>query len=132
MIAAIEYLVNEMRHAVARIEFTHDVVFHRLAPPLESAIFRIVQEALFNIGRHSRAGAARISLAGRGERLRLEIVDDGVGFEPEKIGLVSFGLQGIRQRARLLGGSARIDSAHGQGTRVTVEFPLPTGDEEWS
>jgi PAS domain S-box-containing protein len=132
VIAAIEYLVNEMRPSVAQVEFDHDVVFRRLAPPLESAIFRIVQEALTNLGRHSQASTARISLSGRAGQLRLEIADNGIGFEPQKSTPGSFGLQGIRERARLLGGSAKIDSAPGQGTRVTVEFPLPAGDEEWS
>ena len=132
MIAAIEYLANETRRFLSHVDFVHDVSFQRLAPPLESAIFRIAQEALNNIRRHSRAEKACISLTCRDGHLRLEITDDGVGFLPEEIGDENFGLQGIRQRARLLGGSTTITSVHGRGTCVAVEFPLPSAAEEWS
>ena len=132
VIAAIEYLANETRRYVPEVTFAHDVGFHRLAPPLESSIFRIAQEALTNIRRHSQAKSATICLTGRDGRLRLEICDDGIGFAPETIGEESFGLKGIRERARLLGGSATITSASGQGTSVAIEFVLPPEAEEWS
>ena len=64
--------------------------------------------------------------------LRLEIHDDGIGFAQEKISDANFGLRGIRERARLLGGGASIRSAPAAGTQVSVEFPLPAEAEEWS
>jgi two-component system sensor histidine kinase UhpB len=132
VVAAIEYLVNETRRYVADIRFTHDVNFRRLAPPLESTIFRIVQEGLTNIRRHSQASEARISLAGRDGRLMLDIADNGIGFVTEAVGEDHFGLKGIRERARLLGGTAAIVSAPGQGTQLTIELRLPSEAEEWS
>jgi signal transduction histidine kinase len=132
VIAAIEYLASETRRYVPEVEFVHDVSFRRLAPPLESTIFRIAQEALNNVRRHSQAKSARISLSGRDGHLRLEVSDDGIGFVPETIGEERFGLQGIRERARLLGGNATISAAKGQGTRLVIEFLLPPEAEEWS
>jgi signal transduction histidine kinase len=132
VIAAIEYLANEQRGPDREVVFQHEVSFRRLAPPLESAIFRIVQEALANSRRHSKARSVRIVLAARDGNLRLEITDDGIGFAHEQVGDASFGLRGIRERARLLGGGATITSEPGKGARVTVEFPLPAEAEEWS
>jgi two-component system, NarL family, sensor histidine kinase UhpB len=132
VVAAIEYLVTEVRHLIGDVTFSHEVQFQRLAPPLESAIFRIVQEALNNIRVHARAKHVQVSLVERDQRLRLEIVDDGIGFDPQRVGDEHFGLQGIRERARLLDGHATTDSTPGQGTRIVVEFRLPHAIEEWS
>jgi two-component system sensor histidine kinase UhpB len=132
VVAGIEYLVNEVRQFVGEVTFSHNVHFKRLAPPLESAIFRIVQEALNNVRLHARAQSVRVSLVETDGQLRLEIVDDGIGFDPHRVGDEHFGLQGIRERARLLDGTASIDSVPERGTRVTVEFPLPQAVEEWS
>ena len=115
--AGIEYLVNEVRQFIGEVKFSHNVHFKRLAPPLESAIFRIVQEALNNARLHARARHVLVSLVENDAQLRLEIVDDGVGFDPNRVGDEHFGLQGIRERARLLDGEATIDSAAERGTR---------------
>jgi signal transduction histidine kinase len=104
----------------------------RLAPEVEIAVFRICQEAINNVLRHARADSVLIQLeAARGE-LRIEIEDDGQGFDPEGPGPPDrphYGLLGIQERAELLGGSATIESAEGQGTRVVVRVPLPQGAE---
>ena len=73
-----------------------------------------------------------VSLVETEGQLRLEITDDGIGFDPHGVGDEHFGLQGIRERARLLDGKAVIDSVRRRGTRITVEFPLPQAVEEWS
>ncbi len=57
----------------------------------------------------------------------MEVEDTGVGFDPQKVASGCLGLEGIRQRARLLGGQALIDSKPGKGTRVTVDLPLTNG-----
>ncbi|HEX4143290.1 MAG TPA: response regulator [Pirellulales bacterium] len=132
VVAAIEYLVNEVRQFVDEVKFSHNVHFKRLAPPLESAIFRIVQEALNNARLHAHASRVLVSLVQNDGQLRLEIADDGIGFDPQRVGDEHFGLQGIRERARLLDGRATIDSARRRGTRITIEFPLPQAVEEWS
>jgi len=124
IVAAIDYLINEVRGDLPQIEFIHRTRFDRLSPPLESAIFRIVQEALTNIRRHSGSGKATIELFEHGAWLRLRVRDWGRGFVPQSVNGGHFGLQGIRQRARLLGTSAVIDSAPGKGTSIVVDFPL--------
>lgn len=124
IVAAIEYLVNEMQPDVPNIKFIHHTKFVRLAPPLESAIFRIVQEALSNIRAHSGSRRAKIELIEHGRQLRLVVRDWGKGFDPANVSEGRFGLQGIRQRGRLLGATVVIESQPGEGTTVVVDFPL--------
>ena len=124
IVAAVEYLVNESRYVLPELTYQHETTFERLTPQLECAVFRIVQEALTNVRRHSQSTRAAVELVEKEGILRIEIRDWGVGFDPHQVREERFGLQGIRERARLLGGFAKIDSAPGQGTRVTVEFPL--------
>jgi PAS domain S-box-containing protein len=125
VVAAIEYLVGEMRgKESANIEFHHQVRFRHLAGPLESALFRIAQECLTNACRYSQSEKIEIDLRQIDGVVELEVRDWGVGFDPEKSNGEHFGLRGIRERARLLGGSAEITSAPGAGATVTVRFPL--------
>ena len=97
----------------------------RLPPNLPIVIFRIIQEALSNIAKHSGATRASVSLGMDGEALRLEIRDDGKGFSvAEKLADVSvksgLGLKSLRERAQLSSGALTIDSAPGRGTVITV------------
>ena len=125
VVAAIDCLVRGWpQDEGPRIEFTHHVQFDRLAPPLENTIFRIVQESLTNACHHSKSPKVQVELLQHGDHIRVRVEDWGVGFDPAAVAPNRFGLQGIRERARLLGGEAVIDTAPGQGTRVTVELPL--------
>ena len=96
-----------------------------LPEEVEVAIFRVVQEALTNVARHSGAKQVSVFVGGGRGRLRVIVEDDGCGFDADaptdRLGLV-----GIRERAELLGGTVRIDSSPGAGTALTVE--LPTAD----
>ena len=126
IIAAIDYLVceNEERGG-PQLEFLHhDIQHDRLNPSLEIAIFRIVQETLTNARRHSQSDRVRIELRKQDDHIRVEVQDWGIGFDSAKITENQFGLEGVRERARLLGGRAAIDSAPGEGTRVLVELPV--------
>ncbi|MCR4410844.1 MAG: histidine kinase [Thermoguttaceae bacterium] len=125
VLPAIEALVGQVRDRWGlEVEYVPDVRFDRLAPTIESALFRIVQEALTNARRHSRSKRVRIALSEEADRLRVEIRDWGTGFDPHGIPPGHFGLEGIRERARLLGGEATIESAPGQGTSIHVHLPL--------
>jgi PAS domain S-box-containing protein len=125
IVAAIDYLIAEHKeHHGPEIEFSHKIHFQRLAPPLESAVFRIVQESLTNACRYSRSAKIRVDVTQLEEHVRVEVQDWGVGFDPQRVNGGHFGLQGIRERARLFGGTAAIDTALGQGTRIRVELPL--------
>jgi len=128
LVAAINYLVSEQPPLPDGIHFNHDVAFERLPPLWESNLFRIVQEALNNISHHGQARRAQIELSQKGQTLQLAVSDDGQGFDRKRRAEQTHGLQGIRKRARLLGGKATIRSAAGQGTKVSVTLPLPTDD----
>jgi signal transduction histidine kinase len=90
-----------------------------------TAIYRMVQEALTNVARHSNASRVELRVRERGEELLLEIRDDGRGITAEELAdPASLGLAGIRERAEILGGTARIEGVPGRGTIVSVRLPL--------
>jgi PAS domain S-box-containing protein len=125
VVEAIAHLINEQnRNAGPRIEFLSIIHFSRLAAILENAIYRIIQEAMTNACRYSQSDRVRITLLQQKDRLRIEIRDWGRGFDPKSVQEGSYGLAGIRERARLLGGKFRLQSAAGKGTRIVVRLPL--------
>ena len=108
-----------------RVEFNHSGLEGRFAPGIETASFRIVQEALTNVARHSNAREARVEIRADRDHLWLQIDDRGSGFDPDLVlNGRSGGLTGMRERARLLGGRLRIESARGSGTQLIAELPL--------
>ena len=97
-------------------------------PRNRSAALRIVQEALNNIINHSKAKTAVVALRFEPESLRITVVDNGIGFEPRAVRVISpmaggFGLNNMQERARLTGGSMQVHSNPGQGTSVVVYIP---------
>ena len=126
VVAAIEYLVGEQpRGGATPVTFSHNVRFNRLTPLLEGGIFRIVQEALANVQRHSASPRAEVRLWHEDNRVFLEVRDWGVGFDPEQVTEHRLGLRGIRERARPLRGNAEVeDGRPGKGTCVRVELPI--------
>ncbi|HEX6116429.1 MAG TPA: PAS domain S-box protein [Solirubrobacterales bacterium] len=97
----------------------------RLAPELESTIYRLVQEALSNVAKHARAERVSLSVTETNGYVDVLITDDGVGFDPDAPN-VGFGLQGMRERVAMAGGTIEVRSAPGRGT--SIEARLPTGD----
>lgn len=132
VVAAIEYLVEGGQQQGPSIKFTAQVQFDRLEPLLEATVYRIVQEAIANAKRHSRSDRAEVRLTQVGDRIHIEVEDWGIGFDPASVTENRFGLQGIRERARLLRGRASIDSAPGKGTRVSVDLPVADALQEAS
>ena len=102
--------------------------FDRLVPIQENTIYRIVQEALTNARKHSQSERIRLAIVQQDNEVRIEVQDWGVGFRLEQIGDQCFGLHGIRERTRLLGGRTVIESSPGQGTTIVVEMPLVAPD----
>lgn len=86
-------------------------------------VFRILQEILNNVVKHAQADRVTIRFMERGESLLMVVRDNGIGFDPSLRKEISFGLLGIRERALMVGGKARINSAPGKGTRVSVKIP---------
>jgi signal transduction histidine kinase len=87
-------------------------------------VYRIVQEALRNIVKHSHAQRASVHLEQQGPHLTLNIADSGVGFTPGTLEHSGLGLVSIRERVNLLGGQMVIRSAPGRGTRLGVRVPV--------
>ena len=124
VVSAIAYLIDNLPRSDLSIDFRAEVQSDRLDPLLEAAIYRIVQQAVNNIQRHSRASQAKVRLTQQGDWINVDIQDWGVGFDPSGVSEDRFGLQGIRERARLMRGRAVIDSAPGKGTHISVDLPV--------
>jgi len=117
----------ERRGIAVRCEFSGSG--GRLMPELETALFRVVQEAITNIAKHSQAETVLIQYLERDDRISIEIEDDGKGFSPESLPPPAarergLGLLGMRERVELFGGTIELDSAPGSGTRIAVTVPV--------
>lgn len=125
LVASLIVLLERFRkdHGLA-IEFHHDVQFAHLTPAVAMIVLRIVQESLNNVVRHSQVTSARVAVVQQGDRLEVSVHDQGVGFDPDKVEKTRYGLTGVRERARLFGGQAEIESAPGQGAMIRVHLPL--------
>lgn len=98
--------------------FTHK----RLPTVVETALYRVVQEAMTNVVRHARATRVDVLAERRGDRVMVMVEDDGVGFNPDQTWSGDdFGLLGMRERAEALGGTLTVESAPGSGTTIVVE-----------
>jgi signal transduction histidine kinase len=133
-------LVSALRRYVGRLaqrtglaaEVTADPLGIALSSRLEATCFRVAQEALTNVVRHSRARHVAVALRLRGGKLRLRVVDDGIGFDVQAAlqrahGGASLGLLSMRQRVRFVRGRLGVLSTQGQGTEVRASFPLSGG-----
>lgn len=126
LIAALEWLAEDMTH---RYEVSCTVHREGAEPVVREEIsiaaFRMVQECLTNVARHAHASVVVVHLSSNGPWLRIQVRDDGCGFDPQAPRPHgSFGLMGMRERALNAGGRLSIDSAPGRGTQVTIELPL--------
>jgi PAS domain S-box-containing protein len=125
------YLDRQAKNSGVAVEFISLSLNEddRFPADLETACFRIVQEAVTNIIRHARATRISIRLEKTGSDLMLVIGDDGAGFDVKAVrtganGAATLGLRGMEERAQAVGGTLTIDSAPGLGTQICVSFPL--------
>lgn len=95
---------------------------NRLSSEAETTLYRIAQEALTNVAKHSHAGTVEVILERRADHVLLIVEDDGVGFDPVGGTSQGFGLVGMRERAALVGANLQIESAAGQGTTILVRM----------
>jgi len=96
----------------------------RMAPDTETAIYRVVQEALHNVAKHAQAKNVTIHMIREDGQVRLLVEDDGIGFLQRNVYRGrSFGLAGMRERVATLGGTVRVRSSKGRGTRIEVTMP---------
>jgi len=133
LVDALEWHTSDFeKRTGVRVRFSHQDVPEIKGAAAISA-YRVAQEALTNVARHARAGRVEVTLTAQRGWLELKVVDDGQGFSPAEIGESGgsgggWGLAGMRERAGLLGGQFRIDSAPGGGTTLTLRLPLAAGE----
>ncbi|MBC8732543.1 response regulator [Paraburkholderia sp. UCT2] len=129
IVSALEWLVDEFnrRNAIAcelRIEGGEPT----LSDAHATALFRIAQASLTNVARHAAATRVEVTLVSTAAQLLLHVRDDGCGFDQQVVSRnYSYGLLGMNERARLIGGSLSIDSSPGAGTMVSIHIPLDGG-----
>jgi PAS domain S-box-containing protein len=134
LIPAVQQHLNELgKDAGWEIDYHAEVAALNLSPDEETALFRILQEALTNAWKHARTSMVRLGLHTEGEKDDLLVVyvqDWGVGFEPARnqSDVQGFGLVGMRERARRLGGVCSIESRPGRGTTVRLRIPMRQGE----
>ena len=127
LVAAVEAFARQFSHRTGiPVEVRMSRRPERLPPEVELVAFRVIQEALSNVARHSGASRVEVRLGATPGLLSVSIADDGHGFEIETAldsRQRSLGLFGMRERASLVGGRLSLDSAPGRGTRVRLEIP---------
>ncbi len=132
LIAALQYLADEAQQR-SDLTVTLEILGtpRRLDPLVETVLFRVAQEALSNVARHSQSDKAEMKLEFDPEGARLIIRDKGIGFDPEAQLLPprGWGIAGMRERAESVGGVLHIQSAPGQGTLVEVTLPVTQNSE---
>lgn len=123
--SAIRSLVEDFRDREQRsVKFAFQELPDGIPVDIATGLYRIAQEALRNIARHAGMTHVRVILKAGSGRIRLQVSDAGVGFDPHASSL-GLGLTGMEERARLMHGTLTIESKVGKGTRVTIDVPLP-------
>ncbi len=128
--AAIRHEVEELRNDGWQIEYKEQLGGERLPVALETALFRVAQEALTNTRKHAQTDRARVELRRREDAVALTVEDRGRGFDPAALDSGSgpgerMGLSGMRERVGIVGGALEVRSRCGEGTAITVRVPLP-------
>ncbi len=132
---AVLALVDRVRGRGVEIDVQIDLAFehgraaHRLVGEYETGLYRIVQEALTNAVSHGQAKRAIVELIEEDRTMTVMVRDDGVGFDPSSA-TRGFGLLGMHERVELLGGELSIESAPGEGTKITVKLPARHREED--
>ena len=128
--AAVEWQARsfESRHGI-RVDVQHEGLNKRLPRAVEVATYRIIQEALTNVAKHSRATSCQIRLRRDGDDVEVSVVDDGRGFDPAAVDGTTrgLGLIGMRERVALLDGQVAVESTTGAGTRLKIRLPVNDG-----
>jgi signal transduction histidine kinase len=138
LVAALRWYVDRVGQRTGLApHFVSDSLVERLPPEVESACFRIAQEALNNVVKHARAQGVTVELKQNGQVLVLSVRDDGLGLDVaaarQRAALGQcFGLLGMQERVLLVGGEMEITSKPGAGTEILARFPLRRRDDTHS
>jgi PAS domain S-box-containing protein len=126
--AAVRLQVEKISNQGSQVDYEEALGDERLPPEVETALFRVVQEALTNVHKHAPSDRVRITLRRLNDTVRLQVRDWGPGFDPQKITGGGgpgerLGLSSMRERVALLGGHLEVHSRPGEGTEVVAEIP---------
>jgi signal transduction histidine kinase len=129
LLPALEMLTRDVEKNGLQATFSTMGVMARLSSEREIVVYRVAQEALSNVARHSAATAVQVTTSFEGRRFTLRVEDNGQGFAPpERVGELAtaghYGLIGMQERAQLIGGQLTIQSASGHGTALELRLPL--------
>jgi signal transduction histidine kinase len=128
LVSALQGLCDEFSQQYGiKTSFVHSALPTRIPPDVTLCLFRIVQEGLQNVAKHSGALSCEVILSGSGEGIQLSIEDQGVGFDTTRLKLKpGLGIVSMRERLRLVGGEVTVESKPSKGTRLDVRVPLAT------
>jgi PAS domain S-box-containing protein len=127
LVTALKWLAKDMEKHGLKVRFTDDRTRKVVSPDVQAVLFQAVRELLYNVKKHSGAAMASVRVMKRGDVVRVEVVDEGVGFgkakerEDERGG---FGLFHVSERLKLFGGALEIDRKRKRGTKAIVTAPL--------
>jgi signal transduction histidine kinase len=125
------YCAEFSRLAGIPVKFSCQGVSESLPPEVALCLYRVAQEGLRNIAKHSRASRTAVTLFGAAETIRLSITDSGIGFSRDTVkSKGGLGIASMEERVRLVSGDMLIESKPGKGTRITVHVPLPRRNDE--
>jgi two-component system sensor histidine kinase UhpB len=124
-----ELCLETSKHGQCSVRFVSRGLPKKFPRDLALCLYRVTQESIRNLTRHSRSGTATVTLSVAKRSIRLSIKDDGVGFDPAAVGEKGgLGLISMKERVRLAGGVLSIESRPGKGTQVVAKAPLPAGE----
>jgi len=126
--AALDDLADELRASGIGVETILDPSIDLLPASLQTTLYRIAQESFNNVRKHSGSPSVCLTVAQAAGRVELIAEDDGRGFDQAVAGGEGFGLLGVRERVRLVGGECAVESAPGRGTRLKVSLPVPADE----
>jgi signal transduction histidine kinase len=133
LVPALGWMGNQMLQPLGvEVTIEHDELPERLPGEIETTLFRIAQEAMVNVARHSQARHLAICLGNSNGQVVMTLADDGQGFDPTSVSLAfeqgrGWGLIGMQERASLAGGEFTVESMPGKGTTLLVAIPMPEG-----
>ena len=123
LVPALEWQAREIsRRSDMEVEVHSENVSETLGDETKVTVYRLVQEALNNAATHASAKNAKVTIAQNSDKITVEIIDDGQGFDPGR--QRGMGILGMEERVRRLGGTLTIESAPGKGATVEAELPL--------
>lgn len=120
----IEQLLNELQNKYSQINWQWEIEVHEISQGVEDQLFRVVQEAISNMLRHSKATSFHLKLSKKQERIIVVIEDNGIGFDDTDKKKSSYGIANMKERIEYIGGRLDIISYPNRGTRIEIRVPL--------